>query len=184
MRSFGHFHFHPTSVLISCHKTKLHLNGVFSHDFRLNLSQDLFSVCSKYLTRDHTAQMVVMDKNLGQNYSSKSDAIEEVQIQMKETNTGERSNICNQCEYASSWAGDLKTHLKIHIGEKPNKCNQCDYASSWASALRRHLKVHNGEKPNKCNQCDYASSDAGNLRLHLKTHSGERSNKCNQCTIG
>ena len=41
-------------------------------------------------------------------------------------------------------------------GEKSNKCNQCDYASSWASHLRTHLKTHSGEKLNKVNQCDYA----------------------------
>ena len=33
-----------------------------------------------------------------------------------------------------------------HSGEKSNKCNQCDFASSYASALRTHLKTHSGEK--------------------------------------
>jgi uncharacterized Zn-finger protein len=42
--------------------------------------------------------------------------------------------------------------LKTHSGEKSNKCNQCDYASSQAGVLRRHLKTHSGEKPNKCNK--------------------------------
>ena len=65
--------------------------------------------------------------------------------------------------------------------EKSNKCNQCDYASSNAGHLRTHLKTHSGEKSNKCNQCDYASSEVGKLRRHMKTHSGEKSNKCNQC---
>ena len=97
------------------------------------------------------------------------------------THSGEKSNKCNQCDYASVEAGDLRRHLKIHSGEKSNKCNQCDYASSLAGDLRRHLKTHSGEKSNKCNQCDYASSEAGNLRTHLKTHSGEKTNKCNQC---
>ena len=62
---------------------------------------------------------------------------------------------------------------------KSNKCNQCDYASSQAGNLRQHLKTHSGEKSNKCNQCDYASSEAGHLKRHLKTHSGG-SKKCNQ----
>ena len=34
----------------------------------------------------------------------------------------------------------------MHIGEKSNKCNQCDYASSQAGNLRAHLKTHSGEK--------------------------------------
>ena len=59
---------------------------------------------------------------------------------------------------------------------KSHKCNQCDYASSHAGQLRAHLKRHSGEKSNKCNQCGYASSQAGHLRRHLKTHSGEKSN--------
>ena len=67
----------------------------------------------------------------------------------------------------------LKNNLTQQSGEKSNKCYQCDYASSWAAALATHLKTHSGEKPNKCNQCDYASSQAGNLRAHLKTQWGK-----------
>ena len=68
----------------------------------------------------------------------------------------------------------------MHSGEKSNKCNQCDYASSHAGNLGTHLKTHNGEKSNKCKHCDFASSYVSSLRTHLKTHSGEKSNKCNQ----
>ena len=84
-----------------------------------------------------------------------------------------KSNKCNQCDYASSHTGNLRTHLKTHSGEKSNKCDQCDFASSLAGSLRRHLKTHGGEKSNKCNLCDFVSSQAINLRTHLKTHSGE-----------
>ena len=59
----------------------------------------------------------------------------------------------------------------MHSGEKSSKCNQCDFASSQASNLRTHLKTHSGEKSNKCNLCDFASVRAGNLRTHLKVHS-------------
>ena len=84
-----------------------------------------------------------------------------IKILKKTTDKVIKSNKCNQCDYASSRAGDLRKHIKIHSGEKSNKCSQCDYASSWASGLRVHLKIHSGEKPKKCNQCDFASSRAG-----------------------
>ena len=48
----------------------------------------------------------------------------------------------------------------MHSGEKSNKCNQCDFASAYASALRAHFKKHSEEKPNKCNPCDYVTSHA------------------------
>ena len=74
----------------------------------------------------------------------------------------------------------FQIHLKAQSGENSNKCNQCDFASSEAGHLRTHLKTHIiGENSNKCNQCDFASTQGGDLRRHLKTHSGEKSSKCN-----
>ena len=73
---------------------------------------------------------------------------------------------CNLSDFASF----MKLHSKIPTGEKSNKCSHCDYASSQAGSLRTHMKTHTGEKSNKCNHCDYASSQAGNLRTHMKTH--------------
>ena len=85
-------------------------------------------------------------------------------------------------QYLKQHESNLKdANGKIHSGEKTNKCNQCDYDSSQAGDLRKHLKMHSGEKSYKCNQCNYASSHAGDLRNHSKIHSGENSNKCNQC---
>ena len=117
---------------------------------------------------------------------------------------------CNQCDYASVWAWDLKKrkkshsggknvqrqsmwlcflffasnfrrHMKTLSGEKSHKCNQCDFTSVQACDLKKHLKTHSGEKNHKCKQCDYASVQTADLRKHLKTHSGVKSYSCNQC---
>ena len=79
-----------------------------------------FSVCYKYYTRDHKVT-VVMDQHL----ESKSNDI--VGVEAKETNNKENSN---KCDYSSSRTGQFIRHLKTHGGERSNKCNQCDYASS------------------------------------------------------
>ena len=89
-------------------------------------------------------------------------------------------NKCNDCDYASCRADDLKTHLKMHIGEKSNNCSQCKFASSHECNLRKPLRTHSGEKSNKCNQCDFASSYAHVLRRHLKMHSGVKQSTVKQ----
>ena len=85
---------------------------------------------------------------MDQNIEQQSKANERYPILGTETNNGEKSNVCNQCDYASPRASNLRTHLKMHSGEKSNKCNQCDYVSFEASNLRRHLEMHCGEKFN------------------------------------
>ena len=90
-----------------------------------------------------------MEQSL-ENYDSNIEDVN-MEILLKKTNNVLRSKQCNQCDYASFHAGNLRKHLKTHSGERSNKCNQCDYASSYSSALKTHLKTHSGEKSNKCN---------------------------------
>ena len=107
--------------------------------------------------------MLVMDQNIEQqNKANKRD--QKIQTDI---NSGEKSNLCNQCDYTSSHASNLRSHMKTHSGDKSKKCNQCNYASSQASNLRTHLKTHGGDKSNIFNQCDYASSQVSNLRSHI-----------------
>ena len=77
----------------------------------------------------------------------------------------------------------IEDTFRMHSGEKSNKCNQCNYASPHASSLRTHLKTHSGEKSNKCNQCDYACSDTRALRTHLKNAEWRKAKQIQQMWI-
>ena len=93
---------------------------------------------------DKACHLVVMEQNLEHDDSSQKDISERV----VNVDKG-KSNKCIQCDYASSHAGHLKTHLKMHSGEKSNKCNQCDYASSQAGTLKTHMKTHSQWRKDK-----------------------------------
>ena len=56
-----------------------------------------------------------MDQNFEPRDCSKSTAN---QVSMRETEGREKSNKCNQCDYASSQAGNLRRHLKTHREER------------------------------------------------------------------
>ena len=83
----------------------------------------------------------------------------------------ETNNVTNTNKYSEPGP------LRKLIVQKSNKCNQCEYASSYASAFKTHLKIHSGEKSNKCSLCNFASSHARSLSTYLKIHSGEKSNE-------
>ena len=86
-----------------------------------------------------------MDKNV-ENFDSNKVGIK---ARMRETN--------------SEYAGNFGVHLETLTGEKSNKCNQCSYASTQAGNLKRHLKTHSGEMAKQCNQCQYTSIRANSF---------------------
>ena len=111
---------------------------------------------------DKPFQMLVMDKNLE----------EHVKSNLRGSMGTEKINVEKSNKYSEP--GNFSRIL--HRNEKSDKCNHCDYTSSNANILKTHLKTHSGEKANKCNQCNYASSQAGNMKTHLTTQCGEKSN--------
>ena len=84
--------------------------------------------------RETTPLLNAMDQNLGQPVSSKSQANAKVPI--NGTKDEEKSNKCNQCNFASSWTGNLKAHIKRHSGANSEKCNKYNYASCYVKVSR------------------------------------------------
>ena len=157
--------FSHQEICLQNEKVKVWHGKVNNSDYwRPKVNDKFDSVWNNIL--DKAQHTVAMEQNL-ENYDLGLNNAN-VKILKKNTYSVIKSYKCNQCGFASSYAGNLRRHLKTHSGEKQNKCNQCDFASSHADNLRTHLKMHSGEKSNKCNQCDYASSQASHLRTHLK----------------
>ena len=73
------------------------------------------------------------------------------------THSEEKLNKCNQCDYASSRAGHLKTHLKTHSGESQTNANNATLHHVM-KALWGHIWKHTAEK---------SQTDATNVTLHL-----------------
>ena len=106
------------------------------------------------------------------------------------THSQEKSYSCNQCNFASALAGNLRRCLKTHSGEKSFKFNQWDYEFVLAGSFRRHLKTHfwaqlaqhlfthSGEKTHHCGS---SLSHAGDLKKHLLIHTGGKPFKCAKC---
>ena len=61
----------------------------------------------------------------------------------KDTFENTQQEIVKQVIWGNIW--------KKHSGEKTNKCNQFEFASASSGNLRKAIKAHGGEKKHKCN---------------------------------
>ena len=100
---------------------------------------------------------------------------------VKKKQSKEKPHKYTQCNFASSYASQLRVHIKTHSLQKPNKCEWCDYSTTTSSNLTRHLLTHSGEKPHHCKECGSSFSQAETLKVHRRTHSGEKTYKCTKC---
>ena len=95
------------------------LQQSLSLSFVLSRYQQSFLSLKLTPARDNIPQLIVMDQHLKED--DFSEHVVNVDIPLRNTNNeGEKSNKCNQCEYASSEKSRLRSHLKIHSGEKSN----------------------------------------------------------------
>ena len=78
-----------------------------------------------------------------------------------ETHSGEKSNNCNQCDYASYQADNLRGHLKMHECRSPELRKACRDNSTRQFAF---LCLRNTQWRKVKQMSNYASYQADNLR--------------------
>lgn len=61
---------------------------------------------------------------------------------------------CNICSKSFNHAGNLRTHLKIHVGERKFKCEDCGKTFVLAQHLKSHIQiVHTNSRREMCSIC-------------------------------
>ena len=95
----------------------------------------------------------------------------------------ERPHKCSVCERGFKTLASLQNHVNTHTGTKPHRCKYCDAMFTTSGELVRHVRYkHTHEKPHHCPDCDYTSVELSKLKRHMRCHSGERPYQCPHCT--
>lgn len=95
----------------------------------------------------------------------------------------ERPHKCSVCERGFKTLASLQNHVNTHTGTKPHRCKYCEAMFTTSGELVRHVRYrHTHEKPHRCPDCDYMSVELSKLKRHMRCHSGERPYQCPHCT--
>jgi hypothetical protein len=99
------------------------------------------------------------------------------------SHSDERPHKCSVCERGFKTLASLQNHVNTHTGTKPHRCKYCEANFTTSGELVRHVRYkHTHEKPHRCPDCDYTSVELSKLKRHMRCHSGERPYQCPHCT--
>ena len=88
-----------------------------------------------------------------------------------ESDHGNVTFSCDQCEYTSKWKRNLTTHIASNHGsvERPYPCDHCDFKATTSSGLKSHTSsVHDGVRFN-CDICEFITTRVTYLRSHMNS---------------
>ncbi len=93
-----------------------------------------------------------------------------------------KSHMCQVCEKAFTFKGDLSRHISIHTGSNLKPCPICKKHLT-KKKLAAHMKTHDSNRKREflCNLCDKSFFCKDGLRQHEKTHSDVNKKQCPEC---
>lgn len=100
----------------------------------------------EYIVELINAELLNSDLDMATIYTAPSECSET----QSQEELPEKRFKCNQCEYESKRAYDLRRHLQVHEKIKPlqgiaYQCNECSFITKWKRNMGRHMEKH---KPN------------------------------------
>ena len=90
---------------------------------------------------------------------------------------------CKECDYKTTHASNLHSHMNaIHLGKR-FKCSYCDFTAKYKNNVKRH---ENGNHLNilfKCKYCDYTTKQSGTIKDHEGAMHEGKVLKCDKCNF-
>ena len=87
--------------------------------------------------------------------------------------------LCDQCDFISAFASELKSHEKKHCNFT---CNKCNFTTIFKLEMKNHEKYkHSPKNVHPCPECDYAATRADGLRIHINSVHLKIRYPCDMC---
>ena len=85
-------------------------------------------------------------------------------IERKHSN---QRHYCDQCDYSSTFKGDIRVHKASQHDDTKYMCEECAKEFCSANVLKQHIRVKHGGRIFRCDQCDFTTTTTLDL---LKSH--------------
>lgn len=86
----------------------------------------------------------------------------------KVKHTGELRFQCKLCPRAFKWANSLSKHVQSH--NHIHSCDQCDFNTHSARQIKEHVKIHDPDMRYTCEICGMKCKTIFGLNKHCDTH--------------